>query len=508
MEDIERHMPSWREEMRGGKMFGVLLYDGGYLKAYSGQINGRSDWEGYVPPVFDYLQEGGYFKTEEAAIVNINKEIETLERGDAYTTAKRLLDATKEEGEREVEEYRRIMHESKCRREVMRMAEDTDMEAIVREAQFQKAELRRIKKRVGERITEKQDAVNAIQDRITELKKHRRMRSDALQRWLFSHFLMMNGKGDSKDLLEIFAEWAVRNHSKCDVPPAGSGECCAPKLLQYAFKNNIKPIAVCEFWYQKEGVSLRHHGRFYPPCQSKCVPILSWMMQGMTVEERLAESENTASLHVLYEDEHIIVVDKPEGMLSVPGKKGQTSVYDVLQAMRPECERLMMVHRLDMQTSGILVAAKDIETYRRLQRLFADGKSAEDAQVRKTYVALLESVLHLPVGTKGVIELPLASDFDNRPMQRVDYEEGKRAVTIYEIIGEKDGHTVMKLTPVTGRTHQLRVHCAHPDGLSMPILGDNLYGHPADRLYLHASCLQLNDITIDSTVSFLNDEIS
>ena len=495
--------PEWQEEVRKGKTFGVLITETETLYAYSGQMLGQYDIEGFVPPVFDYLDENGYFKIHEAEIVNINKEIERLSASD------------------ELRQAREALYEAEAEKPVLPHSRDVDptseeYEAYCRQRQFEKGEYRRQKTVWNEKVAECRNSLQVIQDQITSLKQERKRKSDALQHWLFEHFEMLNAKGEKKNLLDIFSEWAKRTGSKCIIPPSGSGECCAPKLLQYAYLKGLKPVEIAEicpspalwasspqgarrklpsfaenvigntnFTLAPWGEDARRAGEglsfsFRPACQSRCKPILDWMLQGLEVEANpLEEPEQRTTLPILFENDSIIVVDKPEGMLSVPGKSKRKSALDILREMRPDCPDLIMAHRLDMQTSGVLVAAKTMEVYKEVQKGFAASPPA-----------LLEGVLPLPVGTKGEISLPLSSDYLNRPCQKVDYEKGKEALTLYEVMGEVEiegqPRTLLKLQPVTGRTHQLRVHCAHPNGLGMPILGDDLYGKHAKRLYLHA----------------------
>ena len=520
--DVIHSHPEWQEEVQNGKTFGVLITESETLFAYSGQMLGRYDIEGFVPPVFDYLDEKGYFKTHEAEIVNINKEIDRLSASE------------------ELHQAREALYEAEKAKPVLPPSRNIDpssdeYEAYCRQRQFEKGEYRRQKAVWNESVTECRNALQAIQNQITSLKQERKRQSDSLQHWLFEHFEMLNAKGEKKNLLDIFSEWAERTGSKCVIPPSGSGECCAPKLLQYAYIKGLKPVEIAEIcpspalwasspqgarrklpsfaenvignthftlapWVEDarragEGLSFS----FRPACQSRCKPILDWMLQGLEVEANpLEELEVRTSLPIIFENESIIVVDKPEGMLSVPGKSKRKSAIDILREMRPDCPELIMAHRLDMQTSGVLVAAKTMEIYRQLQQMFVAKNcqfSIVNSQLSKTYFALLESVLSLPVGTKGEISLPLSSDYLNRPCQKVDYENGKEALTIYEIMGivelEGQPRTLLKLQPITGRTHQLRVHCAHPDGLNMPILGDDLYGRHAKRLYLHAQEIRI-----------------
>ena len=567
LKHIQDH-PEWHEEVRGGKTFGVLITESETLYAYSGQMLGRYDIDGFVPPVFDYLDEKGYFKIHEVEIVNINKEIDRLSASD------------------ELHQAREALYEAEKAKPVLPPSRNIDpssdeYEAYCRQRQFEKGEYRRQKAVWNDRIAECRNALQTIQDHITSLKQERKRKSDSLQHWLFENFVMLNANGEKKNLLDIFSEWAERTGSKCVIPPSGSGECCAPKLLQYAYIKELKPVEIAEicpspalwasspqgarrklpsfaenvigntnFTLAPWGEDARRAGEglsfsFRPACQSRCKPILDWMLQGLDVEANpLEEPEERTSLPILFENENIIVVDKPEGMLSVPGKSKRKSALDILREMRPDCPELIMAHRLDMQTSGVLIAAKTMEVYREVQRMWNNkqlqpltcpsgilsprgeekvtNETLKDApqrkkvisssplgermpvgQVRgfKTYFALLEGILPMPVGTKGEISLPLSSDYLNRPCQKVDYENGKEALTIYEVMGEVEvegqPRTLLKLNPITGRTHQLRVHCAHPDGLGMPILGDDLYGKHAKRLYLHAQ-----EIVITATTPF------
>ncbi len=520
--DVIHSHPEWQEEVRNGKTFGVLITESETLFAYSGQMLGRYDIEGFVPPVFDYLDEKGYFKIHEAEIVNINKEIERLSASD------------------ELHQAREALYEAEKAKPVLPPSRNIDpssdeYEAYCRQRQFEKGEYRRQKAVWNERVGKCRDALQALQDKITSLKQERKRLSDSLQHWLFEHFVMLNAKGEKKNLLDIFSEWAERTGSKCVIPPSGSGECCAPKLLQYAYIKGLKPREIAEVTVQPPSplkgekptectINSPFRGvggfsfSFRPACQSRCKPILDWMLQGLEVEANpLEEPEERTSLPIIFENESIIVVDKPEGMLSVPGKSKRKSAIDILREMRPDCPELIMAHRLDMQTSGVLVAAKTMETYKEVQKMWTLPSTLKgwcmqrckspfkgDLEGHKTYFALLESVLSLPIGTKGEISLPLSSDYLNRPCQKVDYENGKDALTIYEVMGivEVEGHpcTLLRLHPVTGRTHQLRVHCAHPDGLGMPILGDDLYGKHAKRLYLHAQEIRIFDEVIRAHV--------
>lgn len=385
-----REQPQWQAELRGGKTLGVLLYEGGFLAAFSGTLGGQTRQEGFVPPVFDLMQPGSWFLEEEAAISAMNARLDALGHP--------ASEATEEE----------------CR-----------------------------------------------------LRCERKQRSRALQEWLFRQYRFLNARGEERALLEL-----VPLH----LCQSGMGDCCAPKLLQEAYRRGITPLAVAE-WDAATG-------EFTPPCTGRCRPILQFMLRGLDVEPdfRLAESERLASrLRTIWEDERMLVVDKPSGLLSVPGKEFLPSVESVTGCTA--------VHRLDRDTSGLLLLAKNPAELSRLRRLF------ESRQVEKRYVALLER--EMAVGAEYDIALPLCPDIFRRPLQTVSERYGKKALTHCRVKANIDGHALVFLTPYTGRTHQLRVHCAHPEGLDNPILGDPLYGTPggdaaAARLMLHASELVID----------------
>ena len=302
----------------------------------------------------------------------------------------------------------------------------------------------------------------------------------SLQLWLFQQYRLLNGRGETKDLVEIWQDYhsAPRIRSRFPLPPGGTGDCCAPKLLQYAYLHHLTPVCMAEFWWGESPKSLiRHHGQFYPACRGKCKPVLTWMLQGLDVDPHM---DVTGAVHpepaIIYEDEALVVLSKPAGMLSVPGKTGADSVSAWAQRRWPGA---MLVHRLDMLTSGILLAAKTMEVYQELQQQFTDRT------VKKKYLAVVEGS---PAKEHGIIDLPLASDPMNRPLQVVDPENGKRAITEYRVL-QAGQRSLLALWPHTGRTHQLRMHCAHPEGLGCPIVGDELYGRKADRLYLQAQAI-------------------
>lgn len=494
----------WQEEIARGKMFGVLIVENvktdtdvpkwGYLAAYSGQIGGRSDWEDFVPAVFDYLQPDGYFKTHEAEISRINQSISHLEKDERMKEARTLIRQLQEERKLTIAAYQEKMKEAKAKRDSRREAgnlSEAEEAEMIRESQFMKAELRRLKKSLSEKTgleTEFED----YQENILRLKQLRKQLSDALQQWLFSQFRMLNQEGESKDLLEIFRDEALKEYPQAAiatsriaalkmVPPAGSGECCEPKLLQYAYQHGYKPLQMAMFWWgESPKEEIRHHLQFYPACNGKCKPILHWMLPASTFEPEAINLSIYDKVETLYEDREIAVIHKPEGLLSVPGKDAaQPSVYALMRRKYPEATGPLIVHRLDMATSGVLLIAKTEFAYHRLQKAFLNH------QIQKKYVAIISGK---DISEKGIISLPLLPDYLNRPRQIVNHEQGKEAITEYEILERIDGsHLRIALYPKTGRTHQLRVHCAHQEGLNAPILGDPLYGNEkAARLHLHA----------------------
>ena len=528
----------WQEEIARGKMFGVLIVENvktdtdvpkwgypaadneapkwGYLAAYSGQIGGRSDWEGFVPAVFDYLQPDGYFKTHEAEISRINQSISHLEKDERMKEARTLIRQLQEERKRTIAAYQEKIKEAKAKRDSRREAgnlSEAEEAEMIRESQFMKAELRRLKKSLSEK-TALETEFEDYQENILRLKQLRKQLSDALQQWLFSQFRMLNQEGESKDLLEIFRDEALKEYPQAAiatsriaalkmVPPAGSGECCEPKLLQYAYLHGYRPLQMAMFWWgESPKEEIRHHLQFYPACNGKCKPILHWMLPDRVFDSKIAEKQ---ALETLYEDDQLAVIYKPSGLLSVPGKdSSQPSVYSIMRKKYPAASSPLIVHRLDMATSGLMIIAKTDFAYHRLQKEFLHHR------VQKKYIAIIgckdqeacdkiwektkkkemkEEEERSSIATeKQKISLPLMPDYLDRPRQIVNHEQGKEAITEYEVLDRIDAtHLRLALYPKTGRTHQLRVHCAHHEGLNAPILGDPLYGNEkASRLHLHA----------------------
>ncbi len=561
-----------------GKMFGVLVVEyedesgalqRGFLAAYSGLLGGRNDWPYFVPPVFDAQQPDGHFKCTEREISAINREILAIENSPEYLQSVAQHEQTKKRLQAEVDAFKAEVDAAKVRRDARRKSgEPLSMEEqaeMIRESQFMKAELRRRRKA----MEQAESTLNTQHSTfLKSLQRKRKQMSDELQRWLFAAYRMLNAKGEERDLIDIFREYT---HA---MPPAGAGDCCAPKLLQYAYLHHLRPVCMAEFWWGESPASeIRHHLHYYPACRSKCLPILTHMLKGLDVAPNpLAQKRHTAEPRVLYADEYIMVVDKPAGMLSVPGKaesvrseasdSANISVEEYFannsKLKIQNSKFLKAAHRLDMDTSGLLVLARTEEAYVELQRQFASRETVKRYEAVLSgvpkhivggygipAVAIANSCSHLyfygqglrqecrsllrlePFAiqfakySSGCISLPLIADINDRPRQRVDMEHGKLALTLYNIVEVRavdantavayitkkvdKGRTLIHLYPKTGRTHQLRVHCAHPLGLACPILGDPLYGiERADRMYLHAAELTFRHPVTGETMHFLS----
>lgn len=470
--DYVKQQKEWSEELSKGKMFGVLIVEGGFLAAFSGTLDGKTQHSYFVPPVFDLMAPGCYFQEEEAAISAINSQIETIPLQPSPLRA--IM-------EKELNAYKEQMQQHKAERDALRQnssfeGEDGRELLLIRQSQFEKAEYRRLKKMWEARVFADEAPLRERQKQVEQLQKERHNRSIALQQWLFRQFVFLNALGEEKALPELFAP---------NTPPSGAGECCAPRLLQAAYKEGLQPLCMAEFWIGASPIGeIRHEGHFYPACNSKCRPILRHMLKGLDVEPNplhLTSHLSPLAPHIIYNSEDLVVVSKPAGMLSVPGKDELPSVQEAMRQMFPQATGPLIVHRLDMDTSGLMLIALTEEKYRELQDLFLHR------HIHKVYHALLEH--EMPEGQEGDISLPLRPDFDDRPRQMVDTQRGKQAQTHYRVLKNKGGHAFVELRPITGRTHQLRVHCAHPLGLNNPIVGDRLYGKPAERLMLHAQTL-------------------
>jgi tRNA pseudouridine32 synthase / 23S rRNA pseudouridine746 synthase len=467
-----------------GKMFGVLVCKNnqdelGYFWAYSGKMADANHHKKFVPPVFDMLQQDGFYKKEEATLNIITSKIETILNSQAYQKANENLYETQQKAQKDLENYKNTLKIEKELRDVKRKkalnlsANEYKLlqKQLSKESQDAQILLKKMQKywKIQEEIAKQE--LEVFQQEIDALKLKRKEKSSALQQKLFASYQFTNSLKQQKDIGSIF------NNN----PPAGAGECAAPKLLHYCFLNNYKPIAMAEFWWgTSPNAEIRQHKNFYPACKSKCEPILmQHLLVGLNLEENPFENapQPQKNIEIVYEDEQIIVVNKPAEMLAVPGKTISESVYSYIKNNFPNCSGPLVVHRLDQSTSGIMLIAKDLETYKILQQQFIKRI------VKKRYVALLSKKL---IESEGIIKLPLRVDIDDRPRQLVCYDYGKMAETKWKVIEKQEHTTKVYFYPVTGRTHQLRVHAAHPSGLNAPIIGDDLYGIKANRLHLHA----------------------
>ncbi len=490
-------------ELEEGKMLGVLIAAdscGGRhtLYAFSGQLgDGGFYHPGFVEPVFDYLKPDGYFKTKEADISRQNIEIAKFEEDD-LANIKEGYERIKEKLNAEVADYKERCRLSKMRRDAKResgVCNAEELAAMIRQSQFEKAELHRLKKRLATILEPYAVKLKDARARLDALKEKRRSDSEALQTWLFTNFRLLNARGESRSLSEIFADTSV------GIPPSGSGECCAPKLLQAAYLRGLQPVSMAEYWYGKpKAGEVRRHGDHYPACRGKCLPVLGWMLQGLPVDPPLNGDSQLSAVpnpEIIYENKCFCVVNKPSGMLSVPGKGSDVSVQQWLMDKYGDDRYVKVAHRLDQDTSGLIIATFGQQSFKVMQSLFATRR------VKKTYVAELEGDYESRgISRQGCIELPLSPDWLDRPRQRVDFEGGKNAVTDYEFTGIAEGRSRVKFSPYTGRTHQLRVHAASEKGLGMPIVGDRLYGsrvgRDSMRLLLHAEKIEFT-FPVDGT---------
>lgn len=491
-----------------------------YLAAFSGTVhddNGcvTATVEGFVPPIIDLTDPEGYFKRKEAEISQINKQFAQLSSSTRLQELQSSLTEAQEKRDVEIQDMQTRISFSKMRRDEIRSetADSNVLDELIKESQFQKADLKRIKDKWKLAISEIDSKIQEVQNKITKLKTLRARMSDDLQKWIFENALVHNALGESTTIWDLFQSQGL-------TPPGGTGDCAAPKLLEYAYKNGLRPLAMGEFWYgQSPETAVRTHGHFYPSCTSKCGPLLGYMTMGLNVQEDIKITSQSPI--IIHEDESIIVVEKPSGMPSVPGLDGRLSLQEWLNSRKDAATEVVAVHRLDMDTSGVMVFTKTRDAEIDLKKQF------EEHTVRKTYIARLtgrppqsaDLESSEPQGIRhDSIDLPLSADYDERPRQKVDFKQGKPAHTEYEIVKENpDGTADILLHPHTGRTHQLRVHCAHTLGLARPIIGDLLYGgHSAynkegrnvNRLCLHALSINFLHPVSNSPMEFISKKLT
>ncbi|GAB2629706.1 RluA family pseudouridine synthase [Belliella aquatica] len=471
-----------------GKMFGVLVVQNehsefGFLAAFSGKLADSNEHDYFVPPVFDILKKDGFFKKGELIVNGINQEIEVIEADQEYISLKEEWMKT----ERIASEELALKKEELNAARRLRKAKKKDLAQTLTAIEYEKLLAEQVEeslknkyffnllvKEWDEKLEELKSKLNVYEEKLPQLKQERKDLSNKLQQQIFDQYQFLNISQKWKSLREIFAE-------ELQLPiPAGAGECAAPKLLHYAFLNNLKPVTMAEFWWgQSPKSEIRKHGEFYPACRSKCLPILGHMLSDIDVEDNplLKNPAEGKKLEIIFEDDVLMIVHKPAEFLSVPGKNVTDSVQNRILEQHPEA---ILVHRLDQSTSGIMLIAKNKITHQQLQAQFIKRT------VEKRYVAVLDGKIK---EKEGIIDLPIRVDLDNRPQQMVCYQYGKPSQTKFRVLSESDGLTRIQFIPITGRTHQLRMHAAHPSGLGASILGDDLYGKKADRLHLHAEFL-------------------
>ncbi|MDX8553098.1 RluA family pseudouridine synthase [Tenacibaculum sp. 1B UA] len=470
-----------------GKMFGVLVVqqqDGtlGYLAAFSGKLADSTQHQHFVPPIFDVLDTNEFYLTTEKQLNELTHKIVSLENASEFTEVRKVYQKTKQLYEKLLaDEQSRIKQRRKLRKKLGQQNNQLNIneEFYLREYQVY----------LNDKIAASKKAYQVKQHQIEELKQQRTNLSAWAQQEIFKKYAFLNYRGETKNLLDIFTN-STQNI------PAGTGDCCAPKLLQHAYKHQLKPICMAEFWWGKPlKTSIRKHQYFYPACTGKCKPILTHMLQGVSIDKNplKAQLKEEKEITIIYEDSDLLVINKPHELLSVAGKEIKDSVFSRIQKLYPNATGPLVVHRLDMSTSGLLLIAKSEETYKDLQAQFINKT------IQKRYVALLDGILK---EDKGKIDLPLRVDLNDRPKQLVCYQHGRKALTTWEKVEVLENKTKVYFYPITGRTHQLRVHAAHNLGLNTPIVGDDLYGKKADRLYLHAEKITFVHPTSKKQVSF------
>jgi tRNA pseudouridine32 synthase/23S rRNA pseudouridine746 synthase len=492
-----------------GKMFGVLLVKNvrgelGFISAFSGKLAEQNHIQGFVPPVFDLLAENSFFLTEQVAINRLNEDIKNLDDTPELATLKRDLSVLEADFSQQLSVLRSELVENRKTRKKQRQAlhsevditnTDKGLYELAQQSVFDKWRLKELTEHSQQVIGQLQVKVNEFTEKITKLKLQRKTLSANLQNRIFSQYQFLNKAQEPKNLLDVFAETALKT------PPAGAGECAAPKLLQYAFKHQLTPLAMAEFWWGASPKSeVKKHQQFYPACTGKCQPILKHMLAGMLLDENLliCDYGEGKQVDIIYQDEDILIVSKPTEFLSVPGKELSDSVYQRIMQQYPDASGPLIVHRLDMSTSGLMVIALNAPANKYLQKQFIHR------EVFKQYIAIVEG---LPLKDEGEINLPLRGDYYDRPKQIVCHQDGKQAHTEWQVLERypEQNQTRLLLTPHTGRTHQLRVHCAHAEGLNMPIVGDDLYGTRGKRLHLHAQRLEITHPVSKDVLTFKVD---
>jgi len=492
--------PELSSSFAEGKMLGVLIVSDsegklGYLRGFSGNTGGRSEIEGFVSPIYDLTSPDGYFKVKEKEISEINERIRQLTESEELSSIRKEIEKARHDMDEALKVQKARMQILKAERDEIRCEtqDSSRLAMLIKESQFEKAELKRLKMSWENRISLLNQTLDTLTREISDLKRQRKEMSDALQEWIFRQYVVHNANGERSSIYKIFSQDGL-------LPPGGTGECAAPKMLEYAYRHDLKPIAMGEFWYGASPESaVRTKGHFYPSCTSKCKPLLSYMLKGIRISTSDSPEECAGYIpEALYIDEDIIVISKRSGVPSVPGMNGILSIQERLEKVYGHIES---VHRLDMDTSGVMVFARNPVSAVNLRQQF------EEHTIKKTYRARLshpEEGICLKKGDEGRVIIPLSSDYDERPRQKADDVQGKEAITDFEVEDiRENGQIDIIFRPMTGRTHQLRVHSAHIRGLGHPIVGDLLYGgEKHSRLCLHAAELVIRHPATGESMTF------
>ncbi|WP_298782361.1 RluA family pseudouridine synthase [uncultured Polaribacter sp.] len=491
------------KELAIGKMFGVLVVKNqqnelGYIAAFSGKLADKSLPKKFVPPIFNMRTEGSFYIKGEKEIEQIGEEISLLKKDRKYLSLKKTVKKLKKTIDEDLAFQRKKMKLSKQNRKIRKRTAEKELslkdfeilnKTLIQESFNQQFFYKELLEYYDNKIKKSNQQLIDFENKISELKQRRKKISAKLQTTLFGKYQFLNQHKEKKGLLAIFDNPAIK-------PPAGAGDCSAPKLLQYAFQNELTPITMAEFWWGTSPNSeIRKHKNFYPACQGRCKPILNHMLQDIEMDDNLLLKNlgEKQELEIIFEDDVIIIVNKPAEFLSVPGKEITDSVYSRVKEKYPTATGPLIVHRLDMSTSGILVLTKTKEANKIVQSQFIKRT------IKKRYVALLDGNLS---ENSGTINLPMRLDLDDRPRQLVDFTHGKNAKTKWKVIEREDNKTRVHFFPITGRTHQLRVHAAHKEGLNASIIGDDLYGKKQNRLHLHAEFIEFVHPTTNKLISF------
>lgn len=475
-----------------GKMFGVLVVKNpkneiGFIAAVSGKLADSNVHKYFVPPVYDMLTPDSFFLKGEVEISAINQKIATLESNPEIQKLSNLIFQKEKTIQKKLSDYRSKMKIAKRERREIRNSQQALLSSddyelllkdLIRQSYRDQHEYKVYKQQLESKLEEDKSTLETLKKEINDLKSLRKEKSSQLQQRIFDQYTFLDSTGESKSLSTIFTkELGI-------LPTSGAGECAAPKLFQYAFIHNLQPIALAEFWWgAPPNTEVRKHKNYYACCRGKCEPILNYMLQHLPVDPNpmlTPPRYEGDPIEIIYEDEALLAINKAAEFLSVPGIHVKDSALKRVEEMFSKDNPPLLLHRLDMSTSGVLLFAKSKDYHKHIQNQFLKRT------IHKEYIALLDGDIE---NDKGEINLPLRVDLNDRPRQVVCYQYGKKSLTYYQVINRHNGITRVRFIPISGRTHQLRVHAAHQLGLATAIVGDDLYGTPSERLHLHAHSL-------------------